>query len=114
MATWPGPGRGSPMSATLVVLASIAGAVMITAFISQLLVRWSSLTATCARRQSPGRRTGPARRRQHGDGGSGRADTGGPAPVHPRPSFTPAAVSPVPAHALRLENRANRPYVHGP
>src|SRR2546430_14333151 len=109
MATWPGPGRGSPMSATLVVLASIAGAVMITAFISQLLVRWSSLTATCARRLSPGRRTGPARRRQHGDGGAGPAQTPGPPPVHQRPAFTPDAGSPVPAPALRLPKPANRP-----
>src|SRR6185437_14141854 len=36
MVTWPGPGFGSSMSATLVVLPSTAGAVMTTAFISHL------------------------------------------------------------------------------
>src|SRR5260370_29773218 len=75
MATWPGPGCGSPMSATLVVLPSIAGPVMITAFICQLLVRGPPLTATRARRQA--RAAGP------GPQGAGSMVTAGQAELTP-------------------------------
>src|SRR5215472_3845423 len=74
MATWPGPGCGSSVSATLVVLASMAGVVMITAFISQLPCPMLLVDSYIYEASHPDRL---ARRRQHGCGGGAARPAGG-------------------------------------